>query len=253
MPEEISTPAESSPPVAGKSVDWVKVVLVVIVGLILLVASAYAGYWYGIQSAKVKTQSQPTSSTTPTPSQPSITSNEPPPPTSTPSANTPLENLQTEVIEYSPKASWPSYTDRIAGFVVQYPPNHKLAENVMEGQSVDFLKCDGKGPNTGKMVCLPAFSIDIYHDYDGGSRRVWLTSKVPFYRPYYQNFVINGAKALVAIEGNPGGSSWVSVAIPRGSTMVVVSETGLSWDPDTGRLPDLSYLKQILSTFKFLD
>lgn len=160
------------------------------------------------------------------------------------------EELKTETISYKPDSSWSTYTDKVAKFTIQYPPEHKVSDASKEGQEVYIWSCGFNDPNRGK-ICSGGFSLRIYNDYDQGSRREWVSKKFAPYKPYYLNWIIDGKKALVMIEGNPGGSSSMLVAIPNGSQMVVYSKGFVSWDPDTNKLPDLTYQKNILSTFRF--
>ena len=133
-------------------------------------------------------------------------------------------DLPTETLVYKQQPDWQTYTDNVVGFSFQYPAeNNKLAN-----------------------------SVQIYNDYDGSSRREWLKKKFSGYQPYYMNWVIDGANALVAIEGNTGGSSGLLIAIPKNKTMIVFSASFVAWDPQTDKLPDLSFYKQILSTFRFI-
>jgi hypothetical protein len=160
-------------------------------------------------------------------------------------------DTSTETIQYLPRSDWQTYTDSVAKFSVQYPPKHKLGEDEVPGKSANILSCGYPEPNTGEDLCLSGFSISIENEYDQGSRRQWFVNKFDPYQPYYLNWIIDGKNALVVIEGNPNGSSSMSVAIPNGSQMVVVTQSGVSWNPDTGVLPDLTYMKNILSTFQF--
>ena len=69
-PEALSKGQWSSRP--GRPLDdgrnWSKIILVAVLGLSLLTSAAYAGYWYGTESAKVKTQSaKPVTVSQPTP------------------------------------------------------------------------------------------------------------------------------------------------------------------------------------------
>jgi hypothetical protein len=163
------------------------------------------------------------------------------------------DKLITEIIDYEAKPSWSTFTDAVVGYEVQYPLEHKLNDESKEGARAYFNNCGTENPETGEKICTAGFSIGSYDDYKGGSRMVWLNSKFSIFKPYYQNFVVDGRKALIAIEGNPGGSSSLFVAIPNGSRVVVLMTDFYAWDPNTGKLPDLSYIKDILSTFRFTD
>jgi len=106
VPEGISTTAESSPtPTKEKSFDWLKVILAIIIGLILLSASFYAGYWYGTQSEKsqLKSQNGPTAQSMP-----------PSPAPTTPTTTEPTD-------EVDETAGWQTFTSDAYGFSIRYP------------------------------------------------------------------------------------------------------------------------------------
>lgn len=209
--------------------------------LLLTLIFAYRNY----QSQQQFIQTVPNLTLKPTPQiQPPVSSPTPSEPKNQP------EDLPTETISYQPNPSWQTYQDTQAGFTIQYPPYYELEERV-EGDHANFLNCSGK---EGPGFCTSGFRLLIYNNYYQGSRRAWLKRVYPpLYQPYFQNLIIDNQKALLAIEGNPGGSSALFVAIPNGTRMVVLTMSFVAWDPQTGRLPDLSFVKQILATFKFTD
>ena len=49
-----------------------------------------------------------------------------------------------------------------------------------------------------------------------------------------------------------GVSKVLTEANPKGKTMIVVSMDHTAWNPETGKLPDMSFAKEIISTFKFI-
>ena len=51
--------AEALDPAEPKPTNWPKMVLATVLGLGLLAGAAFAGCWYGTESAKVRTQTQP--------------------------------------------------------------------------------------------------------------------------------------------------------------------------------------------------
>jgi len=104
MPEEISTTVESSPtPTKEKSFDWLKVILAIIIGFGLLAVSAYAGYWYGSESAKFKSQI----------SKPQLKSQSEPTAQPTPPSPTPVVEDETK--------DWEVYRNEKYGFEIRYP------------------------------------------------------------------------------------------------------------------------------------
>lgn len=163
---------------------------------------------------------------------------------------TATSDLPTQNIPFKSNSSWERYDDSVAQFSIQYPTGYKIGE-ASPGKQVYFLNCLVKDKD-GKELCMSGFNIQVYNDYNGGSRRSWLTSKFDLYKPYYKNLTMAGTNALMAIEGNTGGSSSMLIAIPKGSTMLVLSQSFVAWDPDTGRLPDLTYMNEVLSTFEFI-
>ncbi len=105
MPEEIFETPQPTPSVTEpKTTNWPKAILATIFGLALLLGAAYAGYWYGTESAKVKTQS---TKPTPTVSQP------------TPTPTTTTAN---------PTAGWKIYTNQSLGINFKYPSTWLDAE-----------------------------------------------------------------------------------------------------------------------------
>lgn len=100
MPEEVS---ETPQPTESKSFDWPKIVVAAVLGLGLLAGAAYAGYWYGTERAKFKSQSvepQPKTQTQETPV---------PKPTSTP---TPIVEDET--------GDWKTYKNVKYGYELKY-------------------------------------------------------------------------------------------------------------------------------------
>ena len=199
-PSENSTlPTQAGPPQAGIPFfeklkgNWPLLISIGIVSVAFLSFVFYAVYSYNRRGQEV--QPPPTTVVTPlltpalTVSPTSIET-----PTIHPSTTESLiptsttEDLPTETISYSPKTDWLTYTDNIAKFKIQYPPKHKLGDEITEGSNIYFLNCGGKDPKTGDELCLSGFSIDVYNDYTQGSRRIWLNSKIPFYKTLLSKF-----------------------------------------------------------------
>ncbi len=177
------------------------------------------------------------------------------PPKSSESTETTGDDLPTATIKYSPKSDWQTYTDDLANYEIQFEPTSKVHEYpgaTVMGESLSVTACRFKDPQ-GKEVCLTDYSIRVFNNYTGGSRRDWLQENLNAYKPYYMHWIIDGKNALVAIDGNPGGSSSLNILIPNGNQMIVFMVSGVAWDPDTGKVPDLAYEKSVLSTFKTID
>lgn len=177
------------------------------------------------------------------------------PPKSNESAETTEDDYPSETIKYAPKSDWQSFIDNVAGYEIQFAPTSKVHENpgaTVMGESLSITACRFKDPQ-GNEVCLTDYSIRVFNNYTGGSRRVWLQENLDTYKPYFMNWIIGGKKALVAIDGNPGGSSSLNILIPHGNQMIVFMVSGVAWDPDTGKVPDLAYEKSVLSTFKIIE
>lgn len=178
-------------------------------------------------------------------------------------------DLETVTIPYTPNPDWATYTDDVAGFSFQYrdtlaSPNLVYPEGTyfkvvdpIPGESLRIDNCGtpASGAFEGQEICPQVMSLTIADTYTGGSRRNWLTNVFlanrPLFSPYFMNFDVAGANALVAIEGNPGGSSALYIAIPKGNRMIVFIGSGV-WDPETGEIADLTFYKNLLSTFKFI-
>jgi hypothetical protein len=161
-------------------------------------------------------------------------------------------DLLSETINYSPKSDWQIFVDDLAGYEIQYAPTSKVHEYpgaTIKRESLSIVACRFKDPK-GNDACLTDYSVRIFNNYTGGSRRVWFQENIDSYKPYFMNWMIDGKNALVAIDGNPGGSSSLNILIPHGNQMIVFMVSGVAWDPDTGKVPDLTYYKTVLSTFK---
>jgi len=156
-----------------------------------------------------------------------------------------------EVIDYEPMSSWQTYTDSEANYSVQYPESFILGGSNL-GRNAYFNSCldDEK---LGR-ICLTGFSIVVFDDYDGGSRRVWYEKEHPDFLidPYYEEVIVDEVKTLIIMDGNSGGSTGSSVLIPKGNNMYEISFPS-GWNPETGEKAGLEFFKQVLSTFKFLD
>ena len=150
-----------------------------------------------------------------------------------------------ERISYTPISSWQTYTDAQGKFSLQYPANYKQG-TVTPGSRAEFLSCTND-------ICLSGFSISVESGYDGRSRRVWLEKKVPNFlvTPHYEEFLVAGSNALLVMDGNEGGSTGSFVLLPKNDTMYLLSFPD-GWKPSTKEKPLLPFIKQVLSSFRFL-
>jgi len=236
--EEIPTPVEEK-----KEKRWLKPFLFSILGIVLASCLVFAGYKIG------QRQIYPELGEGPTPT-PMVVATLTPEPTATASPQPSPSPVSIEKIPYQPIASWQTYTDSQAEFSVQYPEKQKLGDS-SPGKSVYFLSCLDD-PQRGE-ICLTGYQIFVYDDYDGGSRREWYTRKFNEpYRPFYQDVIVAGVKALIIMDGNTGGSTGSFVLIPRGNKIYFFSFP-FGWNPDTKEKSGLDFIKQILSTFRFLE
>jgi hypothetical protein len=192
------------------------VVHIFVLIIIILLAIGVIGYLVYQNSQLRKGSFQPQSST------PSLTPTSSDDSPSLPITSTPT-GLQTETLSYTPQPLWSTYTDSVSGFSIQYPSDYIADDNNQEGKSAAFIYCPEELKAQKK--CVSRFTLSIHNNYEGGSRRVWLKENFDPYQPYYKNLIIGGQKALLAIEGNPGGSSSMMVAIPKGSTMITYSKS----------------------------
>lgn len=171
----------------------------------------------------------------------------------TPSATASLTPKQQAInrIAYQPNSFWQTYTGDAFGFSIQYPPNYKLNDPAPPGiTGASFLSCNTFDPTKGQ-ICLSGFSVSK-DAYDGGSRRKWYEKKngAP-YRPYYEEFMVSGSNTLLIMDGNSAGSTGSVVLIPKGDNMYVL-RFPFGWDPETNNTSNVSFIKQVLSTFTFL-
>lgn len=168
-------------------------------------------------------------------------------------------------ISYVPKADWQTYADEIAKFSFQYetvstqPHNlHGSLGSYQPGKDVMIMTCStpsNSGPSAGKEACLRQYSVGVYTNYSGGSRRDWLSKNIDTgsdCQRYYADVSVAGKNALLSTSDC---SSWgeTFVLIPNGSQMLVFLTDGYSRNDTTGKITLSDWLKETLSTFKFLD
>jgi len=216
-------------------------------GLLFFVGAVFGAYRVG------QRQALPESAEEPTPT-PAVVTTPTPEPTVTEVSRLSPTPITIEKIPYQPIASWQIYTDSQAKFSVQYPKTYKLSSST-PGTSVNFLSCVDD-PQRGE-ICMAGYSIGISYDYDGGSRREWLFNKNPQLKdflidPYFQDIMVVNSKALVIMDGNTGGSTGSWVLVPRENMMYLFAFL-FGWNPDTKEKPGFDFIKQVLSTFRFLE
>lgn len=153
-----------------------------------------------------------------------------------------------EIIAFNPNPAWPTYTDTKAKFTVQYGPQGKISSSE-EGKEVTFLACttDPKLTNGRDELCLQGFSIRIFDDYNGGSRREWLINKNPSINSYdlsFEEVVVSGVNSLMVFADDPASMSFAYVLMPKNNKMYELFYRG-------GKKSGDLLKTQILSTFKF--
>lgn len=204
-------------------------------GLVVIVVGLGAALAYQWQKpaatrstiSEVQPSVQPTPSLEPTPT-----------PQSSPvasSSSTP-KKVTKSTTDYT---GWQTYRDTQAGFSIKYPADHKTVDaNVVAGKSVSFTNC-------ALGTCSTGFSIEIYNDYTGGSRREWLGTKFDLstYQVTYEDYSVAGVNALIANVSDSGSTGAVYVVIPKGNRVFLVSRGASGVD----------YLKSKLDTFAFLN
>lgn len=216
-----------------------------ILGVFIFAGAVFSAYKLGRRQVSPELVEGPTSVAVATPT-PKPTITEVPQPSPSP--------VKIEKIPYKSVASWQTYTDSRGGFSVQYPQSFKLGgtEEINGVYFIYFWSCieraEGEEP-----LCMSGYNIQVHSDYDRGSRRVWLQKKYPSMgNLYIEEVEIQGIKSLIMMDGNIGGSTGSLVGIPRGSKMYVFGFPS-GWNPDTKEKPSLDFIKQVLSTFRFLD
>lgn len=166
-------------------------------------------------------------------------------PPEVPEAEETEEGVVVETISYKENPSWQTYTNAEKKFSVQYPSTSKI--DTQTNERVVFLSC-GNYPPHGDL-CLRGYSITVYDDYDGRSRREWLLRKFPdlkTYPLYYEEFVIQGKKSLLVGTADTGSNNDVFILIPNGKMMYVYNA------PGSANKATLVIDKERISTFRLL-
>jgi len=239
MPEEVfETPQAVEP----KTTNWPKIILAAIFGFALLVSAAYAGYWYGTESAKVKTQISKPSSVV---SQPTST----------------------------PAATWSSYVNSGHSYSLKYRPDFVVEESssqtivrspvaargggIPDEDWFDLVirVVDSSGARTAReYVKTYAESLkfkDPNWDINDLSRKFYLTTEKNIIESFidYKNGQIEGIKGDIDGFENPN----VTVIQLRDNKIYVFWLRG---GPNTGTPVTETaerLFEQVLSTFKLLD
>jgi len=162
-------------------------------------------------------------------------------------------------IKYSPKTNWQTYTDEIAKFSFQYNINpaqphnsHQSLGNNEAGKSVMIMGCST--PPNAQDVCLEQYTVTIYSNYNGGSRRDWMSKNINDYsdcQRYYTDVSVAGKNAMISTSDC---SSWgeTYILIPNGSQMIVFLTEGYSRDNTTDKITLQDWIREALSTFRFI-
>lgn len=174
----------------------------------------------------------------------------------------PVSTVSQMSIQYASKANWQTYTDEVSGFSIQFNTNpvqpynsHQSLGLQQQGKSVSVNGCNTppNGPTAGKEVCLEQYSIEIYNNYNGGSRREWFNQNFnndPNCQKYYSDLSLANRNAMIITSDC---SSWgeTSVLVPNGSQMIFFTTKGYSRNDSTGKIALSDWLQGALSTFKF--
>jgi len=226
MPEEIlETQQTAEPMVEPKLRNWPKIILTAVLGFGLLFGAAYAGYWYGTESAQLKSQiskPQPKAQTHPTP-----TSEATPSPTQNP------------VVEGGTK-DWKTYKSD------EYRIEFKYPSMFTQKETVDMIYLE----STPQKYTV-SFAVDYFDNIIEEIRKLseeearqqsrsFLVSEVEHKLGVGQ--LIQGEKLIVRRFLDSGGSYDEEIIYFKGKNHSFAIQTS-----------DKKFGDQILSTFKFLD
>ncbi|MBM4401907.1 MAG: hypothetical protein FJ044_01545 [Candidatus Cloacimonetes bacterium] len=228
MPEEtFKTPQTAEPTVEPKSKNWPKIILATIFSFALLIGAAYAGYWFGTESAKVKSQiSKPT-------------------PTPTPEAS------PSPIVDET--ANWKTYTDPVHSFSLKYPPLWQITKGNEHAPSIPSNMAEITKLQSG--VGTIDVSIIPWHNNLKKDLREELSSFISRYfgetDVSYESTKLGGETALQGSYLQVAFGSQTKViltAIEKGDYVLFFQTQFDTEDPSR-----LAVYNQILSTFKFLD
>lgn len=211
--ENFETP-QPVQPTEPKTTNWPKIILAAVGAFVLLAGSAYAGYWYGSEDAKLKSQISKPQSKIQIPETPTST------PTSTPTMKD--ETADWKMFNYKEQLSF------------RYPRNWYIGKptEIEEGNLVSFF-LEGTDPDYSAPEYLGNEVLELMVYGDEGIFNNLRDYVIP--KP-----------TVTTIAGRPALRDEVNVDILIGSTDKKVLHL-------TVREGAKLYIDQILSTFRFLD
>jgi len=236
--------------VTPKSNKWLKIVLLGVTGLVVASGLVFAGYWWGRESANLKTQISKPQLKTQNLTQ---TQTQTPSPFETPFEFLPTPTLSTKVINYNQIEGWESYENISGGYSIQYDPKAYQVEDKDETNPkfavIDSLKlvCIIKPP---LKTCQSQILIQTFSDYNGGSRRQWLD--IPAHSSYkilyYEDTMVGNIKALIAMSDH-----FTYIAIPFANKMILITMDTAFYNPEEQRQVGMEEVYRFLSGFRFLN
>ena len=259
MPEEILETPQPTQPTEQESTNWTKIILAAVLGLGLLAAAAYAGYYYGTQ------QIQPVTETTPVVSQPIPTPT--PTPAPTPTSTPPIEG-KTEDSK--------TYERADLGFSIDYPNSLGVIDDTAAYKSylqeVDE-RCEreggcGGGPRASWIISFVSVSdkekmaaespdfLDRPYQFrlsifEGITIHALYGEKAPAgYFQHMTDYLMGGKMGLKQIQkGDPlyGQNPYLLYGVDNKDKTY-----SLMFPNRTDSAQDLEYTEKIVSTFKFL-
>ncbi len=253
-----------------KSYDWPKIILAAVFGFVLLAGAAYAGYWYGTESAKVEDQMSKPQLKTQDQEEPTPT----PPPLfeATPTSSQPITD---------PTAGWKTYTNEKYGFQFRYPSDYSLFDAPLDvQQDKDYFLSRGlsiinriyenvgQPPSITLDMIATADSVDVFIQ----KRREKLAESWEEFLVEFGGYENSTPPQIVSVtdrQGSPIQTKMTEeVGFPnaphRDSTRFYFKNNGIlfvlsarygTYNPDTGRdgTDEKDVLDNIFSTFRFLD
>ena len=182
-------------------------------------------------------------------------------PTTTPETDQEIKTTtQTISVKYSPKPEWKTYTDKVAGFSIQYNPNpsgdynfRQLTNKQEEGKGVKIISCHTplSGPSAGKEVCNDQLTINVYTNYKGTPLKEWHKNAgiAKDCKNSYAEIMLDDQKGLLLTNNdcNSWGESFV--LIPNNDKVIVLHYLEYSLDEKNGKITIGDSNKELLSTF----
>ncbi len=235
--ETVETP-QPVQPTESKSTDWIKMILATVLGVGLLAASAYSGYWYGSENAK----------TTPAVSQPQ------------PEADRPLDETPEPTVT-DPTSDWRIYTTVTYNYSVMYPQNFFYSEATGGDpmlQVVSFAHEQYEKSMSGER---PAIVVEVYED-NGLSPEAWFearattesfessySSEIYFYKVTDKRQTVSGeTKKIQFVDNKITGAPIPTVLFFEEPNVISIRGYYFGHDEDMQPILDL-----MLPTFKFLE